>query len=120
MSLDNFVTTNMLSFFVHQGFSTEFLDWDPEAWSQREYFQRFSNTVKHLRVVKNNAERGVALIEVSTVTVLVSSINSILTRKENQKQFLLQVILSGMVQSRLLSLLSLDSLRDIIVLHRVN
>jgi hypothetical protein len=83
MSIEDFVTKNTRLFFERLGLSQEFLSCDPDVWMLREDYQEGLNTVKHLRVVNDNAERGVALIE---------EYNSIITKKENQKQYLLQVV----------------------------
>lgn len=61
MTTEDFVTTNTHSFFVYQGLSPDYLDYDPETWSQRDDFRQCMNVVNHARVVNDNAERGVAL-----------------------------------------------------------
>ena len=83
MAIEDFVTTITRSFFICQGLPTEFLDYDPETWPHREDFRQCMKTVNHIRVVNDNAESGVALIE---------EYNSILTKKESQKQYLPQVV----------------------------
>jgi len=63
--------------------STSFLKTDPENWNMNADYTVGTEVLKHLQVVNDSAERGVALIE---------EYNQILTKKENQKQFLLQVV----------------------------
>jgi len=62
---------------------TGFLDVDPDLWATNDDYQCGLRILKQLKVVNDHAERGVALIQ---------EYNSILTRKENQKQYLLQVV----------------------------
>ena len=64
---------------------TEFLKSDPEEWENMpDYnYQLGLSAVRSMKVANDFAERGVALIQ---------SYNSILTKDENQKQFLLQVV----------------------------
>ncbi|KAE9536730.1 hypothetical protein AGLY_006963, partial [Aphis glycines] len=62
---------------------TEFLKFDPEEWENMPDYQLGLSVVRCMQVVNDFAERGVALIQ---------NYNSILTKDENQKQFLLQVV----------------------------
>jgi len=62
---------------------TEFLKSNPEDWKNRPDYQSALSVVKCMKVVNDFAERGVALIQ---------NYNSILTKNENEKQFILQVI----------------------------
>jgi hypothetical protein len=81
--LENFVTKNTMLFFAILGLNSTFLDVDPTQWLQRQDYRQGQEVVKNLQVVNDCAERGVALIE---------EFNSILTKQEEQKQFLLQVV----------------------------
>ena len=83
MVIEDFVTQNTKRFFKHLHIETGFLEEDPTSWELREDYLAGLKTVQQLRVVNDNAERAVALIE---------EYNSIITRKENQKQYLLQVV----------------------------
>ncbi|KAE9528104.1 hypothetical protein AGLY_012526 [Aphis glycines] len=56
---------------------------DPEEWENMPDYQLGLSVVRCMQVVNDFAERGVALIQ---------NYNSILTKDENQKQFLLQVV----------------------------
>jgi len=56
--------------------STSFLKTDPENWNMNTDYTVGREVLKHLQVVNDSAERGVALIE---------EYNQILTKKENQK-----------------------------------
>src|SRR6218665_1949571 len=82
-SLHNFVTKNTNNFFTILGISQEFLQADPSEWECDTEYKRSQRLVQSLRVVNDLAERGVALIQ---------EFNSTLTRDEEQKQYLLQVI----------------------------
>lgn len=63
--------------------STEFFENDPTTWSKNESYKQCFNIVNKIKVVNDAAERGVKLI---------GDYNEILTKNENQKQFLLQVV----------------------------
>lgn len=65
------------------GISQEFLQVDPSKWECHADYQRSKQLVQSLRAVNDLAERGVALIQ---------EFNSSLTRDEEQKQYLLQVV----------------------------
>lgn len=52
-------------------------------WECREDYQLATNVVCNIKVVKNFVERRVALIQ---------NYNNILTKAEDQKQYLLQVV----------------------------
>ena len=84
MRMEHFVTKNTLLFFQRLSIPTGFLfECDPAIWEDNVDYQRSNEMLKELKVVNDSAERGVALIE---------EYNSILTRKENQKQYLLKVV----------------------------
>src|SRR6218665_2491942 len=83
MAIEDIVTKNSRLFFQRLGISSDFLDSDPQTWELRDDYKAALKTVSQLKVVNDSAERGVALIE---------EYNSMITRKENQKQYLLQVV----------------------------
>jgi len=72
-----------LSFFEHLQLPVGFLDIDVALWYDDPEYQHGLNTARNLHVVNDTAERTVSLIE---------DYNAILTKKETQKQYLLQVI----------------------------
>lgn len=77
------VSPETLNFFSRFSISTEFFNVDPDTWETREDYQKGLKTVKNLMVVNDVAERNVKLIE---------EYNTILTKDEDQKQYLLQVV----------------------------
>lgn len=81
--MDHFITPQSLRFFERFEIRTSFLDVDPSRWNQDENFQHGLNLVKKLKVVNDCAERAVCLME---------KYNNILTRNEDQKQFILQIV----------------------------
>jgi hypothetical protein len=83
MTVENFVTKGTLKFFERLQLPTGFLDTDVAQWNEDAEYQHGLNIVHKLRVVNDTAERAVALIE---------EYNCILTKKETQKQFLLQIV----------------------------
>lgn len=60
-----------------------FLRKDPTTWTQDENFQKGLNIVKGLKIVNDTAESAVILVE--------SYVNT-LSRDEEQKQFLMQIL----------------------------
>ena len=81
--LHDFVTTSTVRFFQILGLPEEFLQSDPSEWGHQETYKTSQKVAQSVRVVNDLAERGVALIQ---------EFNSSLTRNEEQKQFLLQVV----------------------------
>ena len=55
----------------------------PQRWKENEDFIEAKKIVRSLKVINDTAERGVQLI---------TEFNNILTKNEEQKQFLLQVV----------------------------
>jgi hypothetical protein len=79
----DFVTRSSRRLFEIMNIQTDFLKVDPEHWKSRADYQAASEFVQTVTVVNDSAERGVALMQ---------NYNSILTKNEVQKQFLLQVV----------------------------
>jgi len=82
-SIASFVTSSSLRFFEMLHLPSEFLKSDPQEWDSRPDYQAAAMYVREMKVVNDCAERGVALMQ---------NYNSILTKNEDQKQFLLQVV----------------------------
>lgn len=72
-----------LDFFKQFNISTNFLNSDHDTWNEDADFIKGQRIVKSLRVVNDTAERGVKLI---------NDFNASLTKDEEQKQYLLQVV----------------------------
>ena len=81
--LCNFVTKNTKLFFSILGLPISFLEISPKIWAENVDFKDAEQIVWSLKVVNDTAERGVKLI---------TDYNNILTKNEDQKQFLLQVV----------------------------
>lgn len=62
---------------------TLFLEVDPSVWKGLDSYKKSRDIVKGIKVVNDCAERGVALI---------SQFNAKLTKNEEQKQYLSQVV----------------------------
>lgn len=82
-SLTQFVSRNTMNFFSCLDIVTDFLHADPDTWDSREDYKAACLVTQNLKVINDSAERGVALIE---------EYNSLLTKNEEQKQYLLQVV----------------------------
>jgi len=83
LSLDNFVTRNRLELFQKLRISVDFLDYDPEMWTDRDDYNEGIDVIHKLQITNDHAERGVALVQ---------ELNQHITYDEYQFQFLLQVI----------------------------
>ena len=85
------LTRNTLSYFASSSSKflvdaldpSNFLEVDPADWPERQDYQLARRRAESLKVVNDFAEWGVALIQ---------SYSAILTKDEEQRQFLLQVI----------------------------
>ena len=83
MQLSDFVTKNTKTFFTILGVPQSFLLMPPDTWNDNEDFKIGERIVRSLKVVNDTAERGVKLIQ---------EFNHVLTKNEDQKQYLLQVV----------------------------
>ena len=81
--LRDFVTSNTRNFFVILSLPDSFLETNPETWESNSDYLRASEVIRELRVVNDTAERGV---------VLMQKYNALLTKDEQQTQFVLQVV----------------------------
>lgn len=81
--VDYFVSSRTLNFFRRFDINTDFLDSDPDLWGDDPHYLRGKKIVNGLRVVNDTAERGVKLIQ---------DFNTFLTKDEQQRQCLLQVV----------------------------
>lgn len=81
--IEDFISNESKTFFDKLSLPTEFLTTDPATWSENFSYKQCLEIVKKLKVVNDAAERGIKLI---------SEYNPILTKNEEQKQFLLQVV----------------------------
>ena len=82
-SLASFATTNSVGLVTTLRAGHDFLNVDPVEWSGREDYTTARRRARHLRVVNDFAERGVALI---------SAFCGAITCDEEQRQHLLQVV----------------------------
>lgn len=63
--------------------SKDFLDLDPKLWNLNEHYKKGKKFVYNLHIVNDVAERGVKLME---------DYNKLISKNEEQKQYLLQVV----------------------------
>ena len=76
-------TSRTANLFSRLDMDSSFLSKPPAQWNEDESYQMAKRRVQHLRVVNDTAERDVKLFE---------DYNAVLTRDEEEKQFLLQVV----------------------------
>lgn len=81
--LEQFVSSTTARFFERFNIDKSFLELDPSIWPTHECYQSAFVYLNKLKVVNDVAERGVKLIE---------DYNKLLTKNEEQTQFLLQVV----------------------------
>lgn len=77
------VSTNTNKFFERFNIDKQFLTNNPDTWSTNQSFIKGLETVKNIKVVNDTAERGVKLIE---------EYNNLITKDEDQTQYLLQIV----------------------------
>ena len=83
-SIEDFVTSKSLVIFEQLGVDfTSLLATDPCIWNAFETYKKGLIRIKGLRIINDCAECGVALI---------SQYNEILTKNEEQRQYLLNVV----------------------------
>lgn len=82
-NLCDFVSSDTRNFFKRFDICTDFLSIDPSMWSDNDSYQCGLNICQNIKVVNDTAERYVQLF---------TNYNSLLTKDENQKQYLLQVV----------------------------
>lgn len=81
--ISDFITKRSLEFFEQLELSTDFLDIEPEHWAENDSYKSCYDFVKNIKCVNDVAERAIALIQ---------KYNRTLTKNEEQKQFILQVV----------------------------
>jgi hypothetical protein len=81
--LSDFVSQQTRQLFTTLDIPQNFLTKSPDKWNSDNNYIAGQQKVRSLKVVKDVAERGVALIQ---------TFNGVLTIQEEQKQFLLQVV----------------------------
>ncbi len=82
-TIANYVTHASLCFFEILHLPTDFLRTDPGEWNARGDYQAAKSVVHKLHVVNDIAERSVSLMQ---------TFNGILSKNEDQKQYILQVV----------------------------
>lgn len=82
-NLSDFVSTKSQEFFERFLIDTEFLEFDPSMWMDRDEYKEGYDLCRGLHVVNDTAERSVKLM---------SDYNKILSVGEEDKQYILQVI----------------------------
>ncbi|KAL4100680.1 hypothetical protein QTP88_020714 [Uroleucon formosanum] len=81
--INDFRSIQSSNFFNRFGIPMNFLDLDPKLWNENDQYKKSKELVNNINVVNDIAERGVKLIE---------DYNKLLTKNEDQKQYLLQVV----------------------------
>lgn len=79
----DFCTTSSKVLFERLAIDTSFLDSDPATWSSSTCYMEGKRRVMTLSTVNDHAERGIALMQ---------QFNLALTKDEEQRQYLLQVV----------------------------
>lgn len=82
-TLDHFISKRTMNFFKRFNISTDFMQYEPTLWTQQEDYVRGSEIVGKIIVVNDVSERKVKLME---------EFNALITKDEEQKQFLLLTV----------------------------
>ncbi|KAG7168401.1 hypothetical protein Hamer_G002435, partial [Homarus americanus] len=83
LELKNLASTNTNCFFQNTLLNSGFVSKDPSQWNDNPQFLQSREILQELQVVNDVAERAVKLIQ---------DYNSSITKSEDQKQYLLQVV----------------------------
>lgn len=83
LELSDFINKDTNNFFDLFGLTTDFLKHDPSTWSSNQEYQDILKKVVNLKSVNDVAERGVKLVE---------EYNGLLTKDQEQQQFMLQIV----------------------------
>lgn len=81
--VSDFITPNTANLFDRFNIPKGFLDIDPDMWQNDDDWVSGMEIVRQIKVVNDSAERGVKLIQ---------DYNKKLTRREDEMQYLLQVV----------------------------
>lgn len=81
--MSDFVSFNTRTLFERFRAPTDFLSLDPEEWGADESYKKAKNIFEHVHVVNDSAERAVKLF---------SEYNFILSKDEEEKQFIVNVV----------------------------
>ena len=82
-TLSSFVSMRTKESLVKFGLDLDLLETDPSTWQNKSSFQEAVKKARALSVITDTAERVVALIQ---------EYNKLLTKSEDQLQFLLQLV----------------------------
>jgi len=83
MVLSDFVTNNSKKLFTALNLPHNFLKNHPSTWENDDEYIQLRKRIQELKVVNDTAERGIALFQ---------SFNSVLSKHEDQKQYIMQVV----------------------------
>ncbi|XP_050524055.1 uncharacterized protein LOC126895832 [Daktulosphaira vitifoliae] len=78
-----FINSSSIKLFERFNIATDFLNQNPLDWNENDNYQKGKSLFNQLKVINDAAERGVQLI---------SNFNEIITKDEEQKQFLIQSV----------------------------
>lgn len=82
-TLSSFVSMRTKESLIKFGLDLDILETDPSTWQNKSSFQEAVKKARALSVINDTAERGVALIQ---------EYNKLLTKREDQLQFMLQLV----------------------------
>lgn len=83
VSLEKFVSAQSLALFKRFKIKCDFLTEDPKNWPNNEDYLKLQSFIRSIKVINDTAERGIKLVH---------DFNNSLTKNEEQKQYLLQVV----------------------------
>lgn len=81
--LHNFITENTRIFFTRYNIPIDFFEIDPSEWQSHEEYKRAQSMLEKIQVVNDHAERAINLIK---------NFNRLMTKDEQEEQYLLQII----------------------------
>ncbi|KAL7297107.1 hypothetical protein TKK_0009529 [Trichogramma kaykai] len=81
--MDHFINENSLKFFSRFEIEKNFLEIDPDEWKNHDDYKQGVKVVENLKIVNDTAERAIHLLQ---------SYNNILTKNNDQKLYMIQLI----------------------------
>lgn len=89
--LSDFITENTKDFFSRYNISIDFLELDPSKWHSDAEYQRAQKMLKTLQVVNDHSERALNMMQ---------RFNRLVTRDEEEEQYILQIISEHQKESK--------------------
>lgn len=89
--IQQFISQQSKRFFERFSIPMDFIEKDPTTWANEDSFKTGMEIVKKLKIVNDTAERGIKLMH---------DYNQVLSKNEEEKQLILQIVSQYKTQYR--------------------